>query len=218
MVRLVKTALVMVDWTAVAAIAASLAVAVTLILFTVESRRRAAADRARVRKDATARLLKTMDGSIRRNQGVLSSLRFWAHPDLEYTLAMPRLLHDLGPGDLHISSWSMQQVQQMLAAQSDRQAQQIGLLMAMKVVDWEQGRVPDDWFREELRRVPLAKDFKVPLGARTLRGVDRMKNSFTAVIALTVLGGGLIALGRQLVSVTSGLVEASPARTGSSAK
>lgn len=208
----------MIDWTAVAAIAASLAVAVTLILFTIESRRRAAADRARVKKDATSRLLKTMEGSIRRNQGVLSSLRFWAHPDLEYTLAVPRLLHNLGPGDLHISSWSLQQVQAMLAARSERQAQQIGLLMAMKVVEWEQGRVPDDWFRQELTRVPIAKNFKVPLGARVLRGLDRMKSSLAAVIALTVLGGGLIALGRQLVSLTSGVLGATPLRTGSSVK
>ena len=200
-----------VDWTAIAAIAASVAVVVTLTLFVIESRRRAAADRARAKKDATSRLLDSMDRAIRRNQGILSSLRFWARADLEYTLAVPRLLHDLGPNDLHISTWCMQQVQSMLAARTDAEAQQVGLLMAMKVVEWEQGRVPDDWFRDELKRAPIVKNFKVPLRTRAVRGLDQTKSSFVATLVLSVLAGGLIALAHQLIGISKDIVD-SPTR------
>ena len=93
----------MIDWTAVAAIVAALAVVVTLILFIIDRRRQAVEERARLKREAISRLLDSMETSIRRNQGALSVLRFWEHPDIEYAVSVPRLVHDLGPENLAVS-------------------------------------------------------------------------------------------------------------------
>jgi len=99
----------MIDWGAVTGVVAVLAVVTTLVIFIIESRRRAAEEREKVRSEAISRVLDAMETSIRRNQGTLSSLRFWAHPDLEYALVIPRLVHDLGPKDSLIVVWAIGQ-------------------------------------------------------------------------------------------------------------
>jgi len=78
----------MVNWTAVGAIAPAVAVVVTLTIFVFESRRRRAEDRARLKREAISRLLDSMESSIRKNQGLLASLRFWENSDVTYALAI----------------------------------------------------------------------------------------------------------------------------------
>ena len=56
----------------------ALAVVVTLVLFIVESRRRAVEDRKNVKREAMSRVRGAMETSIGRNQGILSSPGFWA--------------------------------------------------------------------------------------------------------------------------------------------
>jgi hypothetical protein len=190
-----------IGWTAVAAIVAALAVVVSLCLFIVDSRRRAAEERARLKREAISRLLDSMEISIRKNQGMLSALRFWAHPDIEYALSVPRLLHDLGPGNLAISGWAFRQVQAIVAAPSDKRATELGIAMAMKIVEWGQGSVRDEWFRAELRKDPMAPDFRVRRMQRVQRGWDRMKRSTVALVGLFLVGGALIEAMRLLPEV-----------------
>lgn len=196
------------DWTGVAAIVAALAVAVTLILFIIDRRRQAAEERARLNREAISRLLDTMEASIRRNQGAFSALRFWDHPNIEYAVSVPRLVHDLGPGNLAVSGWAFSQVQAIIAAPSDKRATQLGIAMAMKLVEWGQGSVDDEWFQAKLRKNPWASDFRVGHKPRWKRGWDRLKRSTVALLALFVLGGALaesIRLVPQIAKETSEL-------------
>ena len=198
----------MIDWTAVAAIAAAVAVAVSLILFIIDRRRQAAEERARLKREAISRLLDTMEASIRRNQGAFSTLRFWDHPDIEYAVAVPRLVHDLGAENVAVSGWAFSQVQAIIAAPSDKRATQLGIAMAMKLVEWGQGTVDDEWFKAELRKTPWASNFRVGRTPRLARGWDRMKRSTGALLALFVMGGALaesLRLLPQIASEASGL-------------
>jgi len=190
-----------IDWTAVAAIVAALAVVVTLFLFMADRRRRAAEDKARLKREAISRLLDSMESSIRMNHGVLSTLRFWANPDIEYALSVPRLLHDLGPDNVAISGWAFSQAQAIIAASSDKRATDLGIAMAMKIVEWGQGTVPDEWFRRELRRNPVDAHFQVGGVQRLQRGWDRMKRSTGALIAIFVIGGVLVESARLLPEI-----------------
>ena len=132
-----------------------------------------------------------MEASIRRNQGALSVLRFWEDPDIEYAVSVPRLVHDLGLGNLAVSSWAFSQVQAIIAAPSDKRATQLGIAMAMKLVEWGQGTVDEAWFQAELRNNPWASDFRVDRKPRLTRGWDRLKRSTIALLTLFVIGGAL---------------------------
>lgn len=190
----------MIDWAAVASVVAALAVAVTLVLFIVESSRRAVEDREKVRREAISGVLRAMETSIRRNQGILSSLRFWAHPDLEYALVIPRLVHDLGPKDSLIVMWAIGQTQAMLSATSDKSAAKIGREMCLKIVEWGQGRLTDDWLKSELVDDPVRVDFRVPWRAQFLRMVSRTKDSLISSGVLSILAFAIVKSGKSLFS------------------
>ena len=207
----------MIDWTAVAAIVAAMAVVVTLILFIIDRRRQAAEERAQLKREAISRLLDSMETSIRRNQGALSALRFWEHPDIEYAISVPRLVHDLGLGNLAVSSWAFSQVQAIIAAPSDKRATQLGIAMAMKLVEWGQGTVDEAWFQAELRNNPWTSVFKVGRKSRWKRGWDRLKRSTVVLLALFVIGGALaesIRLVPQIAKETSEIGSKLRARIG----
>ena len=188
----------MIDWAAIGAIVPALAVVVTLIIFIVESHRRGEENRARLKREAISRLLDSMESSIRKNQGLLASLRFWESPDITYALAIPRLIHDLGPENAAVSAWAMSQVQKMIASTSDKQAANIGTQMSMKIVSWGQGTVPSEWFAAELRSHPLDVNFKVRGSQRIKRGSRRFVASGISELALFSLIAGSIAIVRQL--------------------
>jgi hypothetical protein len=188
----------MMDWAAATAILAAIAVVVTLWLSIAESRRRAAEERARLKRDAISRMLTTMEVSIRRNQGSLNSLRFWSSPDLEYALAIPRLLHELGAENRHVSYWVFGEIQLMLKSTSDKGASEIGVKMCMKLVEWGHGAVPDDWFETELKSKPLSSPFHVSRRSKLLRGFNRLRTAFVAFAALTVMGGALFKTGQTV--------------------
>lgn len=177
----------MIDWGAVTGVVAALAVAVTLVLFIIESRRRAVEGREKVRREAISRVLGAMESSIRRNQGILNSLRFWAHPDLEYALVIPRLVHDLGPKDSLIVMWAIGQTQAMLLATSDKSAAKIGREMCLKIVEWGQGRVNDDWLKSELAIRPTQTNFRLPWKIQVLRMLSRTKDSVLSLSVLSIL-------------------------------
>lgn len=97
----------------------------------------------------------------------------------------------------------------MLAATSDKKAAAIGIQMSMKIVEWGQGTIPNQWFEIELQRNPVATDFRVPTKTSIQRGLVRMKSSTLAMSALFVIAGALIQAGRELPEVAreaSGLV------------
>ena len=188
----------MIDWGAVTGVAASLAVAVALGLFIIESRRSAREARERVRRDAISRVLDSMETSIRRNRGILSALRFWAHPDLEYALVIPRLVHNLGPRDSLIVMWAIGQNQAMLAATSDKLAAKIGREMCLKIVEWGQGRVSDDWLKLSLAKHPVEENFRVPRPAQAVRMISRTKDSMLSFSVLSILAIVIVKSGKSL--------------------
>jgi hypothetical protein len=193
----------MVDWAAIGAIVPALAVVVTLIIFIVESHRRGEENRARLKREAISRLLDSMESSIRKNQGLLASLRFWESPDITYARAIPRLIHDLGPENAAVSAWAMSQVQKMIASTSDKQAANIGTQMSMKIVSWGQGTVPGDWFAAELRSHPLEVNFKVRGTQRLKRGSRRFVASGISELALFAMIAASIDIIRHLPKLAS---------------
>ena len=185
----------MVDWSGITAGAAAAAVVVTLWTFIVESRRRRAAEQARLKREAISRLLDSMESSIRKNHGLLAVLRFWENPDIGYALAIPRLIHDLGPANRLVSAWAMSQVQAIIAATSDKRAAAMGTSMSMKLVEWGQGRVPNEWFAQELLGHPIDPAFKVKKSAQVQRGWHRLiASSFASLAFFIIVGGSLSAL------------------------
>ena len=191
----------MIDWQAVGAAAPAIAVAVTLILFVVESRRRARRDRMSLRHEAVSQILTTMERSIRSNQGIFSSLRFWANRDLEYTLAVPRLLHDLGPQNRRVAEWAATRIQAMLIAKSDSDASTIGLQMCVQLVEWDQGSVQASWFDGEMGKTPIARDFHIPWKSSIVRAIGRTKESTIALGVVALLAWMLSNIGRQLLLI-----------------
>jgi hypothetical protein len=189
----------MINWTAMSAGAASIAVIVTLALFIASNRRKEIEEKARVKSEAISRILDTMERSVLRNQTVLSSLRFWANPDLEYALTIPRLIHDLGPDNALVWQWALSQTTRMKSAKSEKEAATIGVEMCMKIVEWGHGQVTDQWFKSEISQVqpPSGRALK---WSQTVRGLDRTKNSLIALAILAVMAKALHSAGKTLFS------------------
>jgi hypothetical protein len=193
----------MVDWSGITASAAAAAVAVTLWIFIVESHGRRVAERARLKREAISRLLDSMESSIRKNHGLLAALRFWENPDIGYALAIPRLIHDLGPSDRLVSAWAMSQVQAIIAATSDKRAAALGTSMSTKLVEWGQGKVSNDWFAQELRSHPIDPAFNVEKSARFQRAWHRLIASSFASLALFVIVGGSLSALKQIRGIAA---------------
>ena len=188
----------MIDWGAVSGVAAAVAVTVTLVVFIVEIHRRAVQERESIRRAAISRVLDAMEASSRRNQGFLSSLRFWAHPDLEYALILPRLIHDLGPKDSLIVMWAAGQTQAMLGATSDKSAAKIGREMCLKIVEWGSGTVTDAWLSNALDIRPASGEFLVPRRSQVLRMLSRTWASFWSTGVLAIMTIGIVKSWRSL--------------------
>lgn len=89
----------------------------------------------------------------------------------------------------------------MLAATSDKKASEIGVKMCLKLVEWGQGAVEDDWFREALRSRPVTPNFHIPHRSQWLRGFDRAKRSVIALLALASLIAPLVKSGKELSKI-----------------
>lgn len=188
------------DWTAVAAAISAVAVVVSLVIFTVESRRRAAEARKAATHDAISRVLQTMESAVRWQQKPVF-IRMFANPELDYALAVLRLRHELPNEESPVAQWTLSQAQLMMAATSDRGSRDIGVQVASKLVEWGQGAVPDEWFLTELGLHPPQAQFKVPRERRRRRSLSRAKESFiegTAIALVVMLFHGLKALWKSV--------------------
>lgn len=65
----------------------------------------------------------------------------------------------LPPENLVVSGWAFSQLQAIIAAPSDKRATELGMEIVMRIVEWGQGAVDDEWFQAELRKIPWAPIF-----------------------------------------------------------
>ncbi|MCC6856077.1 MAG: hypothetical protein IT189_08460 [Microbacteriaceae bacterium] len=133
----------------VAVISASVTAIVAVVLFFMESRRRAKEARQASRRDAIRLALDAMDGVTRRAQRLVI-LRLWTQPELEFALVVPRLLVSLEPQEIAVAKWALRQVSLMGAARSDQEVVRIGVAMTLTLTEWESGLKPTAWFGKEV--------------------------------------------------------------------
>lgn len=133
----------------VAVISASVTAIVAVVLFFMESRRRAKEARQASRREAIRLALDAMDGVARRAQRLVI-LRLWTQPELEFALVVPRLLHSLERNEIAVAKWALRQVSLMGAARSDQDVVRIGVAMTLTLTEWESGLKSTAWFVREV--------------------------------------------------------------------
>lgn len=133
----------------VAVISASVTAIVAVVLFFLESRRRAKEARQASRREAIRLALDAMDGVARRAQRLVI-LGLWTQPELEFALVVPRLLHSLERNEIAVAKWALGQVSLMGAARSDQEVVRIGVAMILTLTEWENGLKSTAWFVREV--------------------------------------------------------------------
>jgi len=145
----------------VAVISASVTAIVAVVLFFMESRRRAKEARQASRREAIRLALDAMDGVARRAQRLVI-LRLWTQPELEFALVVPRLLHSLERNEIAVAKWALGQVSLMGAARSDQEVVRIGVAMTLTLTEWESGLKSTAWFVREIENTrPLRRNARV---------------------------------------------------------
>jgi len=156
----------------IAVIAASAATLATVVLFVVDARRRDAQAKRDARSRMIAQLMVTMTTAVSRQQR-LAWFRLGKTPDLDFALAVPRMLADSSKEDLPVFAWSMGQVQQMRSSSSDKAALAVGINMTMKVAEWHLGETKTEWFALAIKDSPPPAASPVKARVRLRRGLSQ---------------------------------------------
>lgn len=168
------------DVTATVAIGA---LVLTVALFAVE-RWLVRGDRKRERRSAAvARVLQAVEDTVHLQLRPLI-LRMWKRPDVDFLLLAQRLHHELDGEEAVVASWLVRQTQYMMRESSETRALQIGVRMAIELVNWEKGRRDLDWFKTELERDPVETPFAVPRSVQWRKSIRTGVSIFlTAAVA-----------------------------------
>lgn len=172
----------------IAIVALSVTTATTVVLFFVQALLQSRQARRGARASMVAEVIGTMERTARPFTRP-ALLRPWTRPEIEFVLAIPRLMLNLERADAVVGQWAMTQTQVMSAAVSDREAMQIGIMVAVRLTEWHQGERDRDWFAGEVRANPLVPESEVPSSVALRRSLSRAKEYFleTLTIGLTIL-------------------------------
>lgn len=140
----------MIDWAAIGAMVSASAVIVTLVIFMIENRKRDREARERAQHNAVSRALSTMEVALK-HQSIPLPFRMHGAPERDYALLGARLIHELSAENRVVGEWVMRKAQAMRFAPSDRAAQEMGVLMTLKVVEWNEGALDLSWFRSDVK-------------------------------------------------------------------
>jgi len=162
-----------IDWTAIGAGASALAVIVTLIIFMLQSSRRRRESIAKTRHESVTRVLDLMEASVRHSRRPYF-LRMFSNPELEWTLLVVRLVHELGKDEESIAVWVQGQSHRMFKAASDRAALRIGIETASALVDWNRGERSTKWFMEEIHREGPVGPLRITRMQKARRAASRV--------------------------------------------
>jgi hypothetical protein len=114
-----------------------------------------------------ARMLDTIDDSIR--VGLVPRIfRPSRSPELELTMALPRLLMDLPKDDLAVAEWAAGEVQRARGKVRRKDFVQQVLTVEFALISWHRGDLPLSWFKERLQVRQYQKDFRLPSSRRLL--------------------------------------------------
>ena len=132
-------------------------------------------------RQTVVRMLDTIDDSIRAGL-VPRVFRPSRSPELELTLALPRLLLDLPKADLPVATWAAGQLQ--LARNAVRRKNFVKQVVDVEaaLISWHRGDLPWRWFEERLESRPYDATFRLPLRRRLLLwGRDVAEGALTIV-------------------------------------
>lgn len=113
------------------------------------------------------RMLDTIDDSIR--AGLVPRIfRPSRSPELELTMALPRLLLDLPSADLAVAEWAASEVQRARGKVRRMDFVQRVVAVESALISWHRGDLPLSWFKERLNDRPYQKDFRLSRPRRLL--------------------------------------------------
>ncbi|MEO8528137.1 MAG: hypothetical protein ABI435_03580 [Pseudolysinimonas sp.] len=159
-------------------------VGVPVLLFTAEWRRRRIADAIESRRRAIEQVLGAADRATRAYVQFPFSL-LWMRPELEFSLALSRLLLDLSSKEDNVGRWVARQIQRMRDARSRKTGVAISLDIGFRLAAWHRGDIPINWFTAELEADPFEAGKPMPTSTRLSR-------YFEELVAWMKIEGGLL--------------------------
>jgi hypothetical protein len=118
-------------------------------------------------RQTVVRMLDTIDDSIRAGL-VPRVFRPSRSPELELTMALPRLLLDLPKADLPVATWAAGQLQLARKAVRRKNFVQQVVDVEAALISWHRGDVPLQWFEQRLESQPYDPTFRLSLRSRLL--------------------------------------------------
>lgn len=118
-------------------------------------------------RQTVVRMLDTIDNSIRAGQ-IPRIFRPTRSPELELTMALPRLLLDLPKADLPVATWAAGQIQQARSAVRRKNFVEQVVAVEAALISWHRGDLPLQWFEERLESRPFDTTFRLPRRTRVL--------------------------------------------------
>ncbi|WP_412161733.1 hypothetical protein [Curtobacterium flaccumfaciens] len=118
-------------------------------------------------RQTVVRMLDTIDNSIRAGQ-IPRIFRPTRSPELELTMALPRLLLDLPKADLPVATWAAGQIQQARRAVHRKNFVEQVVAVEAALISWHRGDLPLQWFEERLESRPFDTKFRLPRRTRVL--------------------------------------------------
>lgn len=145
------------------AIAACVAVVVTLALYWYSVHRETQASAKRNRDAMVDRVINTGETYVRKiARGPLQS----RSAQLELALLLPRLVSELPADDEAVARWVARQVQLVGAQPTRKRAVRESVHITSKLIEWKQGKVETGWFAEANLRDPFDAAYSPPLSVR----------------------------------------------------
>lgn len=148
------------------------------------SRRREAL--AEQQRQAVVRMLDTIDEAIR--AGLIPRIfRPSRSPELELTMALPRLLMDLPRQDLPVATWAAGQIQQARSRLRRREFVERVVAVEAALISWHRGDLAVSWFEEQLSQTPYDPQFRLRRRTRIFLWTRDMFESALAVASWAVV-------------------------------
>lgn len=174
------------------AIAACVAVVVTLVLYWYSVHREARASAKRNRDAMVDRVIETGERYVRKiARGPLQS----RSAQLELALLLPRLVSELPLEDEAVARWVARQVQIVGAQPTSKRAVRESVNITSKLIDWKHGKVETAWFAGANQLDPFDAGYRPPLSIR-LRQAGQVTGQFAVYTAagMMVLLSGLASI------------------------
>jgi len=170
------------------AIAACVAVVVTLALYWYSVHRETQASAKRNRDAMVERVIATGETYVRKiARGPLQS----RSAQLELALLLPRLVSELPAEDGAVARWVARQVQLVSAQPTSKRAVRESVNITSKLIEWKQGKAETAWFVEANQRDPFDAGYRPTLSVRLRQAGEVAGHSAVYTAAgMTVLLAG----------------------------